>query len=633
MHHNPHEDDNKKLNKNKGSDAQAQKGVKLKSESKLKSGNRIKVIHEDAAADTQKLRQGRQAKANAKKLTYGIGGALLISVMALATGYYLKEQKVINEYWSKHKNAKTLEEIELPSDIESLVEEDMESTEATEEIEKETGWVKKDDNWYYYDDEHEMLTDQWIDDTYYVGDDGAMLRDTTTPDGHKVDKNGEIVSMTGQAYGAYYAELQKIESSAGQTGIVSSDVTGVEADKYHDMTGLGLVKLIDFNRDGLDEMLVAYLDNTDKKYHFRVYGYKDDALTMYIDEIMGGNGSPMVYAVGVETSDAGDEYVVTHDGITKHRIYGFDGDGKFRKLKEVGLREIDGALANDSEVARVTASWITYDEKSFPMTMLTDYYSRIREIFETKKTLRLGANAADRNGYTADKAPKEQPEKAKEFTAQQLTEKIYEFTNNGIVDYIYDDFNGDGAKDMVALTLQYSYFTSKAGETQAPDETHDGANFEDGYDYLAEWWYSDGDETYMFYSFNAPVMTGLRLYAVPTDNGKQMAATMYWRDTIMPDYTPGAIINNGKTPYAIDAYGTTGRTTCTESTGIIFKFTKDGGATQLFEDKGYNFSLPTKDRIQYEHATYSIAADGTTSEDCSYGSLIYDKANNKWIIF
>lgn len=583
--------------------------------------------------DSRKEKQKKNAVSEQKKIIkYGLGGAVIVSLLTVAAGFYIKEQSIVSKYWSKHKNAKSLKEMELPEDVESLVEEDIDPKVETADVSKSTGWVQIEGEWYYLDDEHNPLTDQWIDGIYYVDSDGVMLRDTTTPDGHKVDKNGEIINMTGQAYGAYYAELQKIEEAFGECGIVSSDVAIQDVDKYHDMTGLSLVRLIDFNRDGLDEMLAAYQDTQTLRYHFRVYGYEDDELKLYIDELMGGNGSPMIYAVGTESLDAGAEYVVTHDGISRHRIFGFDDEGKFRKLKEIGLRDIDGVATNDSEVARITESWISYNEKTFPMTMLTDYTSRMRDIYETKKTLRLGANAAKSSGYTVDKIPEDQPDKAKEYTASELTEKIYEFTRNQIIDYIYDDFNGDGARDMVAMTVHYASFKDPSGQTTAPDEADDTAKFDDGYDYLAEWWYTDGEDAYMFYSFSAPVMTGLRLYAVPTDNGKQLAATMYWRDSIMPRYTPGEVINNGRTPYAIDAYGTTGRTTGTENTGIIFKFTKDYGALQMFEEEGYSFSLPTKDRIEYEHAAYRIEADGTTSEDCSYGSLRYDKISDVWVM-
>ena len=563
---------------------------------------------------------------------YGIGGAVIVSLLIVAAGLYIKEQSVVREYWSKHKNARSLEEMELPADIESLVEEDIDPTVETVDVSKKTGWVQIEGKWYYLDDDHEPLTDQWIDGIYYVDSDGVMLRDTTTPDGHKVDKNGEIISMTGQAYGAYYAELEKIEESFGESGIVSSDVALQDTDKYHDMTGLSLVRLIDFNRDGLEEMLVVYQDTGDLKYHFRVYGYEDEKLKLYIDDMVGGNGNPMVYAVGTESLDDGAEYVVTHDGISRHRIYGFNDEGEFTKLKDIGLREIDGVATNDSEVARITASWISYNEKIFPLTMLTDYASRIRDIYEVKKNLRVVANAVDHGGYKADKIPEDQPDKAKEYTAQELTKRIYEFTHNQIIDYLYEDFNGDGARDMVAMTVRYTPFTDPSGQTVAPDEADNTLKFDDGYDYLAEWWYTDGEDTYMFYSSDMPVMTGLRIYAVPTDSGKQLAATMYWRDSIMPRYTPGAVINNGRTPYAIDAYGTTGRTTGTESTGIIFRFTKEYGAAQMFEEDGYNFSLPTKDRIEYEHAVYHIESDGTTSEDCSYGSLRYDKIADVWVV-
>jgi hypothetical protein len=186
---------------------------------------------------------------------------------------------------------------------------------------------------------------------------------------------------------------------------------------------------------------------------------------------------------------------------------------------------------------------------------------------------------------------------------------------------------------MVAMTIRYVHFETEPGLTSAPDEADNPVEFDGGYDYCATWWYTDGKETYSFYDVTVPVMTGLRLYSVETESGNHLAATMYWRDSIMSHYTPGEIINNGRTPYVIDAYGTTGRTTSTESTGIIYRFSREEGAVEMFNEYGYSFSVPSRNRIQYEHAVYSIGQDGTTWEDCSYGFLRYNHTSNKWDIF
>ncbi|SFG13843.1 hypothetical protein [Oribacterium sp. WCC10] len=574
-------------------------------------------------------------KTKPKKKKRWIGSAAVILVVAAVAGLSF----VITKHDVSWVRRLIREELQIISKhqneiYESVVMDDEEDNqEETVDPDKDTGWVLRGGNWYYLDDDHEPLTDQWVDGVYYVGENGEMLRDTVTPDGRKVDKNGEVVSMTGEAYRAYYNELKKLEDIYGKTGIRSSGIVSKEPDSYKDMLGIGLIRLIDFDRDGLNEMLVGYFDPVDEQYRFRVYGYRDGKLRQYIDELMGGNGSPMVYSVGTETLDNGEEYITNHFGISKHRIYGFNENGDFVKLKDIGLREIDGKKYNDSEVARVTGSWIAYNEKNYSMTMVSDYNDRIRDILLTKRTLRVGANASKSGKDSIDKIPQDYPDKAKEYTTQQLTEEIHAQTRDEIVDYLYEDFDGDGARDMVAMTVSYEQFGLNQGITTAPDEVEIVSDFDDGYDYHATWWFTNGEETYSFYDFFAPVMTGLRLYPVKTASGTQLAATMYWRDSISPYYTPGVIINNGRTPYVIDAYGTTGRTTSTESTGIIYRFSNVEGAVELFNEEGYNFSLPTYDRIEYEHAIYNRAEDGTTEEECSYGSLRYDSVTNKWNVY
>ena len=341
--------------------------------------------------DRQSKEGNPRKKRKSGKVLAGIVFFLLIIVGA---GFYLNDSRLLTKYLRKQKDVEPLEELKLPASIEQLIEEETEQQEETTDPEKDTGWVQREGEWYYLDEDHEPLTEQWIDDIYYVDENGKMLRDTVTPDGRRVDKNGEVISMTGQAYGAYYNEILKLEKKVGKIGVKSSDVNAQYADKYHDITGIGLIRLIDFNRDGLDEMLLGYLDTRDDKYHFRVYGYRNEKLVKYVEDLMGGNGNPMIYSVSTESLNGGEEYVVVHDGISKQRVYGFDADGEFRKLKDIGLREIDGKTANDSEVARVTDAWISYGETVYPMTVLTDYYGRIGEIYETRKSMKLTIRAS-----------------------------------------------------------------------------------------------------------------------------------------------------------------------------------------------------------------------------------------------
>lgn len=50
-------------------------------------------------------------------------------------------------------------------------------------------WEQEDDQWYYYDEQGDMLRNTWIGN-YYVGTDGVMLTNALTPDGYWLDESG-----------------------------------------------------------------------------------------------------------------------------------------------------------------------------------------------------------------------------------------------------------------------------------------------------------------------------------------------------------------------------------------------------------------------------------------------------------
>ena len=64
----------------------------------------------------------------------------------------------------------------------------------------ETGWVKKDGNWYYFKADGTMVTSDWVQTSgkwYYLGEDGVMKANEVFTDGKKwyaADKNGAMVA-------------------------------------------------------------------------------------------------------------------------------------------------------------------------------------------------------------------------------------------------------------------------------------------------------------------------------------------------------------------------------------------------------------------------------------------------------
>ena len=70
----------------------------------------------------------------------------------------------------------------------------------------ETGWVKKDGNWYYYKADGTMLTNDWVQSSgkwYYLGSEGVMVTDEVMEINDKYyafDKNGVMASDSWYEY-------------------------------------------------------------------------------------------------------------------------------------------------------------------------------------------------------------------------------------------------------------------------------------------------------------------------------------------------------------------------------------------------------------------------------------------------
>lgn len=514
------------------------------------------------------------------------------------------------------------------------------------------------------------------------------------------------------AYQAYLELVDELEASYGTPATIESAQGYLDLDASHfaDLSGLCLLELIDFDRDGLDELVAGYREPTDGSYHFRVYGYAQGQLHMYIDSIMGGVGQPVIYELATETLNDGQEYLITHDGIRGHRIYGFDATGRFVKRIEIGDNQINGEPVYSTAVAKAMQAWIADEQTCYPMTMLQDADAALQAIEETRAELETGAaltdpdileaedpasaNADDagivtyadepacttpytethldptavgpagtgesasehattagdiigaaRSATETTESADAEPPKPHNGTAKQLLAQIHDVTDDSIADYLYADFDGDGVRDLVALSLHCtppketgaSDWSAIYAAPDGSEDSGDAMRFGSGTGYTLSWWFANGEQVYTFDSMRAPVATGAKLMKLETDAGLQLAATVYWEDdgATAGSATSGTSLFSGThsaAAYAADAGANQGglsATRQTDSTSLIYRF-DDSGATELFREDGYRLSNPGANRIGFSRVRYTKADDGSLNESCAYGTLRYNTADDSY---
>ena len=509
----------------------------------------------------------------------------------------------------------------------------------------------------------------------------------------------ETLDDVPHAYQAYLEVVDELEASFGTPATIASAQGYLDLDASHfaELSGLCLLELIDFDRDGLDELVAGYRAPADGSYHFRVYGYAQGQLHMYVDSIMGGVGQPVIYELATETLNDGQEYLITHDGIRSHRIYGFDATGRFVKRIEIGDNQINGEPVYSTAVAKVMQAWIADEQTRYPMTMLEDADAALQAIEVTRAELESGAaltdpdvleaedpesanagdlgiitDADDPAGTTTDgplhldppdvapdantgihldptaeptESEDAEPPTPRNRTAKQLLGQIHDVTDDSIADYLYADFDGDGVRDLVALSLHCTPPKDTAASDwsavyAAPDGSEDSGDamrFGSGTDYTLSWWFANDEQVYTFDSMRAPVVTGAKLLKLETDVGLQLAATVYWEDegTDAVNTSAGTSLFSGThsaAAYAADAGANQGglsATRQTDSTSLIYRF-DDSGATELFREDGYRLSNPGANRIGFSSVHYTKGDDGSLNESCAYGTLRYNTADDSY---
>lgn len=144
------------------------------------------------------------------------------------------------------------------------------------------GWVMEGDQWFYYDNNGDYVTDSWKSyngNYFYLGDDGAMLTSELIDDGgnyYYVDANGVMVKNTWVAVPADDTEDQDVDYRwyyFGATGKAYKDADGktINGKKYgFDSEAKMLFGFVDTSRTILNDQDDAVINAT---YY---YGTNDD---------------------------------------------------------------------------------------------------------------------------------------------------------------------------------------------------------------------------------------------------------------------------------------------------------------------------------------------------------------------
>lgn len=92
------------------------------------------------------------------------------------------------------------------------------------------GWQQDNGLWYYFDQNGNMLHDQWVEGKYYLGSDGSMYVNATTPDGYRVGADGAWIQETGTAANNLSFD-EKVK-------IVRNEINGMRIEPYGRITAV-----------------------------------------------------------------------------------------------------------------------------------------------------------------------------------------------------------------------------------------------------------------------------------------------------------------------------------------------------------------------------------------------------------
>ena len=267
------------------------------------------------------------------------------------------------------------------------------------------------------------------------------------------------------------------------------------------LIGLCFAKLVDFNKDGQEELLLVYSEKDAQaaqdgylayKYRFEIWEFQNDGIVM-IDtgNLYGTNG-------GVQTVRLVDynnqTYLLTGaaDGFEYNYYHGYTND-EFKIVREAfnedlygsnGLITINGAAVEREEWIREEELWQT-DCEYYTLNSDDESANRAKDVLElTKRKLGIDTESED----TLDFLPSDKGDeckllqayyrKYKELESQYGTAGLEESTDNNGYSYLKGlcivdllDFNGDGLEDLFLVYSNGQYTGTNSDDVKIPQAT------------------------------------------------------------------------------------------------------------------------------------------------------------------
>ena len=265
-----------------------------------------------------------------------------------------------------------------------------------------SGWMKIKGQWYYFREDGSMMGAGWHKikgNYYYMYSNGSMASDTWIGD-YYVDANGvwaKTVTSKQKAYKAYNQLVKDYESTYGTAKMIKlfngySYLTGY-------MTGLCLIKLVDFDHNGTEQLLLVYYA-PDNCYYFEVWNWNSDQLSLLaLGPVWGVEEDPSTLTPKyghISLTEYGSKtylltgYLDTSDLSSTYYFRGYSGN-TFTKVKTFSSDGNSSYKINNKTVSRSTYksemnAWsktcVTYDFISLSK------FEKIREVnYQTKQIL------------------------------------------------------------------------------------------------------------------------------------------------------------------------------------------------------------------------------------------------------
>ncbi|MCD8324432.1 MAG: tetratricopeptide repeat protein, partial [Clostridiales bacterium] len=316
----------------------------------------------------------------------------------------------------------------------------------------------------------EDSTDAYIDIINYYGTEGdtslideAANEITNMLDGEEDEEDIAEIKGLWDFYGlnwSYYNKLMEYQEDYGEGVIeVSSDY---EYAGFYELSGLVFAELLDFDQDGKEELLLAYADtDNDMDYVVEVWEYRDNKMSNVFEgtSVVSGGGGFVLEAIELTVLDSG-YYLVqgyAEDLAEKLYIYGYQ-DNAFTQVKsfEAGYGDglvyyVDESAVDESEYIEIEEEWI-YNGERIWYSLLDEaecLENTLTELDTTLETLR------NRLGIEMSVSEKDTDEINENETVTvneaQLREILSTYTDEEILNFIYDDFDYDGVYEAIAF--------------------------------------------------------------------------------------------------------------------------------------------------------------------------------------